>query len=583
MTETQPAPMLLIASDDELAWSRPAWGTGGWMAPEQREALDWLTLARLMGWGVNVASSTDFLVDGDRTAASRWIVIGRDPESCGDELVSHLSARLAAERLLVVTRASQSDNKFSRLAGARSSQRSVSGRSLSWTGAGPERTWQCRNVLEFKGLELDDDAQVWAKLDDVPVITARRVGQGMIATLGFHPSAARDLDGAVTALLHHLLVWGALEPIAWFDFENTVVLRMDDPGGAQNVFNRTFYYPKLNEAQWAAIGNDLQQRQARLSMAYVSGWVDDGDLKRGVLRIGGQETPRIPGKVYPSPQVHYEDRGGHAPGTIHDYEAEFRGIQRLRSDRLGDVELHGNTHIHPDRQRWLSTDDRYETWPSTCWFRELGEPAATALAALPPEEHPLVLGVAALGEHFGIRPTTLIPPGDQWTNEVLEIALDLGMILVDSYYLAIRDTDRFCWCTHVCSPYLDKPDAAWFDSGLPVVGYFHDYEPAVYGVEWISKWLDRWQELGARRFIDFRELAAIVSRQLVLEKHDGLLSLTINDGHAPALVRPVAVNIRVPEGKVPPNVSATIDSTKISLQVNPLGDTVGRVALPVSH
>jgi UDP-4-amino-4-deoxy-L-arabinose-oxoglutarate aminotransferase len=30
------------------------------------------------------------------------------------------------------------------------------------------------------------------------------------------------------------------------------------------------------------------------------------------------------------------------------------------------------------------------------------------------------------------------------------------------------------------------------------------------GVGWLSKWLDRWQEAGAKRLIDFRELAAAV-------------------------------------------------------------------------
>ena len=402
-------------------------------------------------------------------------------------------------------------------------------------------------------------------------------------TLGFHPSAARDIDGAVTSLLRHLLVWGSLEPIAWFDFEGTVILRMDDPGGAQNVYSRTFYYPKLDEAQWVAIASDLRQRQARLSMAYISGWVDDGDVERGVLRVDGQEPARMPGKVFPSPCVIYDDVAGHGPGTGHDYESEFHGIQTMRSSGLGDVELHGYTHMHPDRQAWLVSDDRYETWPATPWYRELGEPAKAALAALPAEQHPLVLGMAAFGDHFGIRPTTLIPPGDQWTNEVLEVALDLGLLLVDSYYLAIRDNDRFCWCTHVCAPYLDRPDAAWFDSGLPVVGYFHDYEPAVYGVQWMSHWLDRWQEVGARRFIDFRELAAAVGRRVDVDEGGGSLSLTTNSEYAPALVRPLSVNIRVPGAKVPARVSATIDTSTRLLNVQSCPDGLGRVLLPTEN
>ncbi len=582
MTESQSMPLLLIASNQELSWSRPAWGTGGWIAPEQREALDWLTLARLMGWGVTLASTVDLLANAKGHHAHRWIVIGLDPESCNDELVNRLASWLAAEPLLVLSRASEQDNQLARLAGTRLTPQTIRGRSLSWTGSGPEKTWQCRNPIELHRLDPPADGEVWARLDGVPIVTARRVGRGMIATLGFHPSRARDTEGVMTALLKHLLIWGSLRPVAWLDFKGTMVLRMDDPGGSQNVYNRSFYYPKLSEAQWAAIGKELRKRQARLSMAYISGWVDDGDAQRGTLRWNGRAPSRVPGKVYPSPEVIYHDRDGHKPGTVHDYEAEFRGIETLRSSGLGDVELHGHTHIHPDRMRWLAAEDRYETWPATSWYRELGEPAAKALASLPPDQHPLVLGMDAITRHFGVQPTTLIPPGDQWTSEVLEVALDLGLVQVDSYYLAIRDKDRFCWCTHVCSPYLDKPEADWFDSELPVVGYFHDYEPAVYGLDWMTRWLDRWEESGAQKFFDFRELAATIGRQYFLQDDDDSFSLKISGGLAPALVRPVTLFIRAPQHRLPSALIATIDRVDHSLPIEDLGDSVGRVVVPVS-
>src|SRR5205823_3751794 len=139
---------------------------------------------------------------------------------------------------------------------------------------------------------------------------------------------------------------------------------------------------------------------------------------------------------------------------------------------------------------WAQAPDRYE---EGSWYRELGRPAAATLAAVPAAEHPLALASAALQHHFGVRPTTLICPGDQWTDAALERALDLGLDLVSSYYLALRDRDRFCWCTHVCAPYLDGPDGTWFAAGLPVVGYFHDREPALEGISWIGNWLNRWQ------------------------------------------------------------------------------------------
>jgi hypothetical protein len=167
--------------------------------------------------------------------------------------------------------------------------------------------------------------------------------------------------------------------------------------------------------------------------------------------------------------------------------------------------------MHPDATAWAKAPDRYQ---AVGWYRELGPRTLPVLSRLPPEQHPLSLGASAVERYFGARPTTLICPGDEWTNEALEHALDLGLSLVSSYYLAVRHGDRFCWTQHVCAPYLDEPDCAWFDSGLPVVGYFHDREPSVEGPGWLAHCLDRWIVCGARRFILFRDLAYLLSLTL---------------------------------------------------------------------
>lgn len=303
MIETLPDPMLLIASEAELSSTYPAWGTGGWVSAQSREALDWLTLARLLGWSVTVIPTTDFGADSRIPRSSRFVVFGCEAEACGDDCVSYLASRLAEEPLLAIVRANGPDTASALLGGAWSRRGNCSGRSLVWTGPGPHRAWHCRNVLEVSGLDLQSDTEVWAQLEDVPIIAARRVGRGVIATLGFHPSEARDAEGVATALLKRLLIWGAPEAVAWFDFEHTLILRMDDPGGAQNIYSRNFYYPKLDEEKWTLIGRELKKRQARLSMGYISGWVDDGDASRGTLRVNDQEPPRVPGEVYPSPRV----------------------------------------------------------------------------------------------------------------------------------------------------------------------------------------------------------------------------------------------------------------------------------------
>ena len=176
----------------------------------------------------------------------------------------------------------------------------------------------------------------------------------------------------------------------------------------------------------------------------------------------------------------------------------------MQKEDLVDIELHGFTHVNPDVGGWLAADDRYE---AVHWYRELGQSAAEFLKHLPNGDHPLSKGVAAIKEYFDKYPTALVCPGDEWTNEVLEFALSLDLRMVSSYYQALRYGDRFCWTYHVCAPYFDKPDAKWFDSPLPVVGYLHDRDIAVHGLDWFVGHLDRWIEAGAKRFIYFRDLS----------------------------------------------------------------------------
>ena len=569
---------VVIAAGAELAPIHRVWGTGGWLPPEAREALDWFTLLRLFGWGVRVLNGDHANLPGAHSIDADLVVIACDPDTVGNALVGQLRQLLNDTPTLVIARAAASGTPLAEVAGVSRRPERHSGRVVQWRGPGPERTWTLRSPIESVALQHGDTATTWVTLEGTPLVAMCRVGRGMVLSLGFHPSHARDADGAATAVLQHVLCWGSPTPVAWLDWRGTMVLRMDDPGGAQNVHSRTWAHRKLDEAVWAAIGADLRYRSARLGIAYVAGWVDDGDASRGELRVGGRPVARGPGAVYLSPAVQYHDRTGHLPGVLHNYGGEYRGIQALRAAGLGDIELHGYTHMFPDGARWAAAEDRYD---AVSWFRELGRSAEPVLATLPPDQHPLAQGVAALAQLFGVRPTTLVSPGDEWTDAALARALDLGLQLISSYYLAIRDDDRFCWTQHVCAPYLDEPSAAWFDTPLPVVGYFHDRDVAVQGVDWMTHQLDQWQACGATRFVDFRECAGAVGRRLRMQQTPAGLQLHVDASAAPALVRPVPVNIIVPAGARPARVRVSLDGTVFDVDVDWRSSGHGRLSLSI--
>ena len=539
MNNSSATSVLVFAAANELPANERIWGTGGWMEPATREALDWVTLARLLGWGTEVRN-----LESVPALAShyQWVILACNPDVLPSETIDWLQSLLAQRAVTVVARAAQPGTYWSRLAGAVRGAEQLVSRELVWIGPGPERIWHCRKPLTGNRLRLAPGTMMWTSLSGNTVVAARRLGAGTIATLAFHPSEARDTDGAASALLQHLLIWSAPPPVAWLDFNRTLILRMDDPGSSENVHHRIYSHTKLSEDQWKAVGTILRHHKARLSIGYVSGWVDDGDSSRGELFVNQRKPPRVAGAIHPSPQVRYAQPNGASETIVHDYAAEFRGIQRLRGEGLAEVELHGYTHMHPHTAAWAKAPDRYHQMQ---WYRELGEPASAAIAARPAEQHPLALALTAFHGNFGTHPSTLISPGDQWTNQVLIHALELGLQLVSSYYLALRDSGRFCWSQHLCAPYLDRPDPSWFDSGLPVVGYFHDFDLAINGVEWLSRWLEEWVKVGVGRMIDLREFAAAVSRQVQIEKTGSDLRLRVFTNGAAELVRPLCIGLRL--------------------------------------
>jgi hypothetical protein len=459
-------PLTIIASREELPPEERIWGDGGWLMPEQREALDWLTLGLLLGWDPVILYAEDPL-PADVLSSSRVIVVAIPPHDLPEESRVVLQTVLDHQPVAVIARAAAPASPWE-----------------SWASVSAT-PWREENIL-------------W-----------KQASAGKVFTLLFHPSEIRDASGEGTALLRRLLLTCSSIPVDWIDLSGVMVLRMDDPGGSQNVHCVSWCYPKLSGAQWDEIASDLRSRGAKMTIGYVAGWVDDGEEQRGRLWISGAESPRIPGAVHRAWEIRHQDLRGHAPGRVNDYQAEYLGIRGLVDAGVASVEVHGYTHMTPDRSAWLAASDRYE---NTQWFRELNTEHMSFVAGLPACEHPLAKGLSEIEHAFRRPPTTLICPGEAFTKPALEAALSMGFRIVGSYYLGIRWKGRLCWSTHVCSPYLDRPDAGWFSSGLPVIGYFHDKDAAEYGVSWFRQYLAQWEHCGARRFIDYATLAETLCR-----------------------------------------------------------------------
>jgi hypothetical protein len=570
-------PDTLVLADAGRLPGGPTWGTDSIPdTSEPDEALGWVTLVRLLGWSATIG---DRDADGALGGGQGVMIVSGPPEELPAGRLAELRDAVHSRPRLVVAAAGTHDGEWRRLTGTarRPIQRDASrgaGR-LTWCGPGPPAAWNPVAGLDAMPLDIESDVEVWATLDGLPLIAARRLGAGsVIATLAFDVGRARAATAAATALLKRLLTCGCPFPTAWLDLAGTLVLRMDDPGASANVHLRAWSYAKLGERDWSMVGAALQARGARLSVAYTPGWVDDGDPGRGMLDVDGDAVPRVAGAIHPSPLVLHVDRGGNCPGRINDYRAEFRGIAKLQAARLVGVEQHGYTHMPADLSAWARAPDRYD---NVAWYREFTPQDDRAASD---RERPVALGAALIRQYFGCPPTALVCPGQASTEAAIGDALEAGLRLVSTGRLALRDGGRFCWCAGVPVVYLDRPDPSTLESELPAVGYFHDYELATIGVEWLSVQLDAWRKAGVRRFIDLRELAAALALRLDLAP-DGIGGWRLTADADPDLPfpRPLPVMLRASAGEPPRDVEICSHGGRQSVQR--LGDGLGRLVLPV--
>ncbi len=497
-------------------------GSPGWIMPEEREETDWLVFIRFMGWRSLLLDPLHYTNEIVEKENVKWIIICGNPDELAEERLNYILNSIQDKRILCITQAGSKDGNFSNFCNSYTTDVLISGSQLSWNGIENKKSMSCRTVINLSRLNTGTDSEIFATLDDITIISVAEYGKCKLAALSFTASEVRDQSGYFTLLLKELIIRECMQPVVWYDWENCLILRMDDPGSLEVIYNESYNTSKLSEADWEIIGNELEQNNARMSLGYVSGWVDDANEDRGNLMIRHKAVDRVKGKVYASPEVRYEKKTGHNEKRIYDFTAEYSGIQKLRNKGLAEIEVHGFTHLHPDRMLWAEAADRYT---NVSWYREFGAEKINYLEQHPEHEHPLTSGLETIRNFFATDCSTLICPGDEFTNDVLGKVLQTQLIMVSSYYLAIRINHQLCWAQHICAPYLDTAESKWFDSHLPVVGYFHDFDISINGIEWFTKNLDAWKKAGAKNIIDFRQAAGKLSHLLSAELHDGKLEV----------------------------------------------------------
>ncbi|MCS7312590.1 MAG: polysaccharide deacetylase family protein, partial [Acidobacteria bacterium] len=299
---------------------------------------------------------------------------------------------------------------------------------------------------------------------------------------------------------------------------HTAVLRMDDPQTSSKIWNTEApppyptRYPGLTAAEWAEIGRLVGVHQARLSVMYVSGFVDDGDGQAGTLYLQGRPiSDRTCGRIYDVRDVTYR-----LADRVYDFPAEFQALRDLVARDIVDIESHGYIHTTPFLQDWCRDPQRsrHFLWISEFFdlYRQRPVPTATQQAHLQ-------ASIDRIRRWFGRAPVAFSPPMHAYDEATPVIAQQLGLAVMHAQTLfdltrtPILETARLMvhWA-HL--PYVEDPDLN--ESGYPIVIGLHEWDLRTHvpPIRWIHHQIVFFQQRGYRRIISFRELAGYLGARV---------------------------------------------------------------------
>ncbi len=253
------------------------------------------------------------------------------------------------------------------------------------------------------------ETRVLLRGDDQPLLTARTLdGASGTRAVWLGGDAERLLRGDGSGLGIHLfqraLAW-SLGAVVIHEYDNMMLLRMDDPGAAQASYLHGWDYPSLSEALIRQkIFAPLREHHGRLDVFCCPGYVDT--QSRSIVHA--EQVERV--DIF---------------GNLQNIRSMFTVLLEGQKQGLIEIASHGWTHMAPDLDtaiaggtNWWAGSASAE-WPDYRWYREFYDLRRDR--EVPAEVQLLHLRTSCewLEGYFGRRPLAFCPPGhavsgDSW-------------------------------------------------------------------------------------------------------------------------------------------------------------------------
>jgi hypothetical protein len=428
-----------------------------------------------------------------------------------------------------------------------------------------EQVWSYQRVSTFPEAEL----LAVIKGTSHPAIVKYQYGKGVNYYIALQADSFLDTCTSLHRIVRECIRKNSGYGMASVNMEQTMVLRMDDPGTCERVYLKGYDTTILGQEDWETIFALLKRYHAALSVMYIPLWVDDGNRANGRLFISGQEvTERQGGTSYPSKDVVFLKNNRNKTTVTYDYPREFLALQEGGQSGQIEIESHGLTHLDPHLQQWAQARDRYANMN---WYHEFRHVQENQDCSEHEQTHSMQASAHTIQALFGTSPTVITPSGHEQSCNSEEIAHHNGYKLFSSAYHAFWKNGMIIRNNKIRSIFFEEiaPNSSFVKAGYPVVGVFHDYDLVKRGIGWLETTLTGWQQQGITRFMTLRELAGYLCASLTAYQEGDALYVEVdifNTGDVSN--RPenryfskhtMDIEITLPQGKIPEAV--VIDGT----------------------